>query len=235
MHPSHPKTTTQPLPPPIPENSQHGFTPATTRKQDKYPNMEDQKTRPTTSKTTAKIPDPPAKQRQHSISTSSDDMEEFTQAKSNNEWQMIRRTKRKRLYNTQLPVQIPQTEKTNRFSMLTDDNTTSDQTHFPQPPIHHKPPPIFIHGVLNYTQMIKRITEVTEEDQYFTKSLTNNVIKLTCKTPDTYRSIVKHFKKHDIYFHTYQLKEERAFRVFLKFHRSRTYQSRTVTSRTYCS
>jgi PAX-interacting protein 1 len=65
--------------------------------------------------------------------------------------------------------------------------------------------------------MIKRITEIIEEDQYFTKSLANNVIKLTCKTPDTYRSNVKHFKKHDIYFHTYQLKEERAFRVVLKY------------------
>ena len=101
--------------------------------------------------------------------------------------------------------------------MLTDDNTTSDQTIFPQLPIQHKPPSIFIHRVLNYTQMIKRTTEVIEVDQYFTKSLANNVIKLTCKTPDTYRSIVKHFKKHDIYFHTYQLKEERAFRVVFKY------------------
>jgi hypothetical protein len=65
--------------------------------------------------------------------------------------------------------------------------------------------------------MVKRITEVIEEDQYFTKSLANNVVKLTCKTPDIYRSIVKHFKKHDIYFHTYQPKEERAFRVVLKY------------------
>jgi hypothetical protein len=65
--------------------------------------------------------------------------------------------------------------------------------------------------------MVKRITEVIEEDKYFTKSLANNVIKLTCSTPDTYRTVAKHFKKHDIYFHTYQLKEERAFRVVLKY------------------
>jgi len=36
-------------------------------------------------------------------------------------------------------------------------------------------------------------------------------------TPSTYRAIVKNFKEKNIYFHTYQLKEERAFRVVLKY------------------
>jgi hypothetical protein len=56
--------------------------------------------------------------------------------------------------------------------------------------------------------MIKSISEVAENEQYFTKSMANNVIKLTCSTPDTYRNIV---------FHTYQLKEERAYRVVLTY------------------
>jgi dihydroneopterin aldolase len=79
--------------------------------------------------------------------------------------------------------------------MLADDIPTQDQTSISQPPTQHKPPTIFIHRVLNYNQMINRITEVIEEDQYFTKSLTNNVVKLTSKTPDAYRTIVKHLKK----------------------------------------
>jgi hypothetical protein len=113
----------------------------------------------TTSKTVAKKPDPLVKQRQHSLSSSSEEMEVTTQI-SNNDWPLIRRTKRKRLYNTQPSVQTSQTETTNRFSMLTDDINTPEQTECPQHPIKHKPPPIFIHGVINYNQMVKRISEV---------------------------------------------------------------------------
>ena len=47
------------------------------------------------------------------------------------------------------------------------------------PQQNHKPPPIFIHGVINYNQMIKSISEVAEDEQYFTKGMANNVIKLT--------------------------------------------------------
>jgi hypothetical protein len=39
--------------------------------------------------------------------------------------------------------------------------------------------------------MIKSISEVAEDEQYFTKSMANNVIKLTCTTPDTYHNLIK--------------------------------------------
>jgi len=58
---------------------------------------------------------------------------------------------------------------------------------------------------------------VAEVEQFCTKRMANNVIKLTCTIPDTYRSLIKHFKDKDIYYHTYQLKEERADRVVLKY------------------
>jgi hypothetical protein len=47
--------------------------------------------------------------------------------------------------------------------------------------------------------------------------MSNSVIKLNCTTPDTYRNLIKHFKENGIYYHTYQLKEERAYRVVLKY------------------
>jgi len=64
--------------------------------------------------------------------------------------------------------------------------------------------------------MIKSLTGVAAEEQFLTKSLANNVIKLVCTTPETYRAIIKHCKEQDIYYHTYQLKEDRAFRVVIK-------------------
>ena len=65
--------------------------------------------------------------------------------------------------------------------------------------------------------MVKRIREVAEDEQYYTKSLANIIIKLNCTMPDTYRNLIKHFKENGIYHHTYQLKEERAYRVVLKY------------------
>jgi len=65
--------------------------------------------------------------------------------------------------------------------------------------------------------MIHSINEVAEVEQFYTKNLENNVIKITCLTSETYRSLIKHFKETDIYYHTYQIKEERVYRVVLKY------------------
>jgi hypothetical protein len=101
--------------------------------------------------------------------------------------------------------------------MLTEETTTTDQAENTQPHKIQKPPPIFLHGVINYDKMIRSINEVAETEQFYTKSMANNVIKITCLTPETYRTLIKHFKETDVYYHTYQLKEERAYRVVLKY------------------
>jgi len=93
--------------------------------------------------------------------------------------------------------------------MITEETPTKDQTENTQPPKMHKPPPIFLHGVINYDKMIGSINEVAETEQFYTKSMANNVIKITCLTPETYRNLIKHFKETDVYYHTYQIKEER--------------------------
>jgi hypothetical protein len=136
---------------------------------------------------------------------------------SNNGWQLIRRTKRKKLYSSQPAVQFSQTETHNHYSILTQEVHQAEPGEQLQSLKHHKPPPIFIHGIINYSEMIKSISEVAEDEQYFTKSILNNVNKLTCTTPDTYRNLIKHFKENGIYYHTYQLKEEKAYRVVLKY------------------
>ena len=100
---------------------------------------------------------------QHSLSSLSEETDAVHQP-SNNDWQLIRRTKRKRLINSQPTIQIPQTEIPNRYDMLTDEDHHADQEKQPQPPIIHKHPPIFIHGVINYDEMIKSINEVAETE-----------------------------------------------------------------------
>ena len=86
--------------------------------------------------------------------------------------------------------------------MLTEDTSHPDELDTAYPPQGLKPPPIFLHGVINYTDMIKSLNEVAEEEQFFTKSLTNNLVKLACSTSDTYRAIIKHCKEQNILPHT---------------------------------
>jgi hypothetical protein len=64
--------------------------------------------------------------------------------------------------------------------------------------------------------MINRIRNIAEDEQYTTKSLINNVIKINCVTPETYRNLIKCFKQSNTYYHTYQLKEERVYRIVIK-------------------
>jgi len=58
---------------------------------------------------------------------------------------------------------------------------------------------------------------IAEDEQYCTKSLANNVIRINCVTPETYRKLVRYFKYNNIFYHTYQLKEERAYRIDIKY------------------
>ena len=67
----------------------------------------------------------------------------------------------------------------------------------------HKPPPIFVHGVIKYGDVIKRIRDIAEDEQYCTKYLANHVIGIKCVTPETYRKLVKCFKENNIFYRTY--------------------------------
>jgi hypothetical protein len=156
-----------------------------------------------------------SKLRHHSLSSSSENLP-ATQLDNQNGWQKIKRIKRKRLLNSHPLTQPPQTDRRNRYEMLTEDNFHPEASEKPHPPLSPKPPPIFLHGVINYSEMIKSLTEVAAEEQFLTKSLNNNVVKLACSTPDTYTAIIKHCQEQNIYYHTYQLKEDRAFCLVTK-------------------
>lgn len=156
-----------------------------------------------------------SQQLQRMTSTSED--EEETENNNKNEWQVIRSTKRKKVHRIQLDNSGSKIATNNRYDLLTnvtnensaDENRSSDKI--------QKPPPIFVHGVINYAEMIKRIRDIAEDEQYCTKSLANNVIKINCGIPDTYRKLVRYFNENNIYHHTYQLKDEKAYRIVIRY------------------
>jgi hypothetical protein len=118
---------------------------------------------------------------------------------SENEAQEIRQTNRKKTQYTPANTLDTTPETQNRYDLLSQEKQQEEMEVNPQPHPNHKPPPIFTHVVINYDEMSKHIREITEDEQYHTKSLANDVIKLNCMTPETYRKIIKHFKENNTY------------------------------------
>ena len=139
--------------------------------------------------------DAPNRQRHHRLSSSSEDTDDIHHH-SNNDRQVIRRIKRKKIYSSQPTASNTSTKTHNRYDILTKAANQAETGEQSRPPQNHKPPPIFIHGLINYGEMIKRICEVADDEQYYTKSTTNIAIKLNCTTPDTYRNLIKYFKEN---------------------------------------
>jgi len=64
--------------------------------------------------------------------------------------------------------------------------------------------------------MVKYLTETLEEEQYYSKALLNETVKFNVNTSESYRKVIKRLKDDKIVHHTYQIREERAYRVVLR-------------------
>jgi hypothetical protein len=110
------------------------------------------------------------------------------------------------------------------LSHLPDDNTHTSPTALPattnsdhaMQPRAHKPPPIYVYNVTNYCDMVKYITAILEEEQYYCKALPNETVKINVHSPDSYRGLIKRPQEDKIIHHTYQIREERAYRVVIR-------------------
>ena len=68
---------------------------------------------------------------------------------------------------------------------------------------------------------MKYLTETLKEVQYFCKALPNETVKINVNTSDSYRRLIKRLQDDKTVHHTYQVREERAYRVVLRnFHHS---------------
>ena len=61
--------------------------------------------------------------------------------------------------------------------------------------------------------MIDNLSNVTEEETYLCKILRNDTVKINTQNPDTYRKLIRHLNSEKIIHHTYQMKQDRAYRV----------------------
>jgi hypothetical protein len=64
--------------------------------------------------------------------------------------------------------------------------------------------------------MIAHLSAVIEEEQYHCKVISKDTVKIYVATPDSYRELIKHLQEDKIIYHTYQMKQERAYRIVIR-------------------
>ena len=64
--------------------------------------------------------------------------------------------------------------------------------------------------------MIKTLRQVIDYNEFSHKTFPNGDVRGKVKSIDEYRALTKHLDKHNINIHTYQLKNDRAYRVVLR-------------------
>lgn len=146
-------------------------------------------------------------------------LDEESSGSDDSDWQQVP-TKRKNagspnIYRQKRPhrEEVPSTS--NRFETLVvddveDNNNNGSSTSTP------KPPPIFIPNVENIGKMVNRINKIISNVDYHYKSLRDGQVRLVIKNVESYRKLIRHFDTNNIIYHTFQLKQERAFRVVIK-------------------
>jgi len=105
----------------------------------------------------------------------------------------------------------------NRYEVLNTDDDTNENNEkttesVPQPPL---PPPIFITSAINYIDFCNQIKSISGDEGFLFKSTSKN-LKLSLYSSNSFRQIIKLLNDSSIEYHTYQAKEDKAYRVVLK-------------------
>jgi hypothetical protein len=103
----------------------------------------------------------------------------------------------------------------NRFDVLTPnniDNAPPDNSTDENPNIIidkiKPPPPIFVKGIINFSDLCSYLIELIGVDNFFCKSL-SECLKIQTVNPVSYRALIHFLKIEEAQFHTYQLKEDK--------------------------
>lgn len=78
------------------------------------------------------------------------------------------------------------------------------------------PPPIIFPPIDNINEFTRELNKVIGMKSYDYSTQRNGNIRVNCDRPDSYRELVRYCRVKNHQFHTYQLKEERAFRCVIE-------------------
>lgn len=77
------------------------------------------------------------------------------------------------------------------------------------------PPPIIVRGVKDFISVRADLIDIVGPTNFSVKS-TINTLKIQPSNPEAYREIIHYLKDAEAEFHTYQMKEDKAFRIVIR-------------------
>lgn len=77
------------------------------------------------------------------------------------------------------------------------------------------PPPIIVRGVKDFISVRADLIDTVGPENFSVKS-TINILKIQPSNPEAYREIIHYLKDAEAEFHTYQMKEDKAFRIVIR-------------------
>lgn len=77
------------------------------------------------------------------------------------------------------------------------------------------PPPIFVKGVDDFPELRARLIELIGVDNFFFKSSADK-LKIQTSNPESYRALIHFLKDENAEYHTYQLREDKPFRIVIR-------------------
>lgn len=159
-----------------------------------------------------------------------------SEADADLEWQKIVKNRKRqlgspKLYNNKRKAIVgdnqlhnnDQPSTSNKFAMLQNDDDDDNEDEADDDNVETSntkstpnPPPIYIPDVIDISKMVTNITDKISKHEFSYKCLYNNQVRIMVKTVDAYRTLVKYLEDRNISFHTFQLKQQRSYRVVLK-------------------
>jgi hypothetical protein len=136
----------------------------------------------------------------------------------NHDWQVVKNRKRARVTYNNSNTLIPATTH-NQYEVLSNQATNNETPGNNSSTVTEKipkPPPIYVYGVIDFKKMLDNFTTAVPEETYRCTSLPNDTIKINTSSPDTYRTLVRHLNQEKIVHHTYQMRQDRAYRVVIR-------------------
>lgn len=92
----------------------------------------------------------------------------------------------------------------------------SSQSRQKNPEVNSRPPPIFVNNIANFSDLNKEFAKHIGINKCTFKIANKNSTKITVDTIENYRTIVKILNSHNAEYHTYQIKQERSFRIVIR-------------------
>ncbi|KAL4085191.1 hypothetical protein QTP88_027050 [Uroleucon formosanum] len=172
------------------------------------------------------------KNRLQSVSNQSNTSNEVFSDNENEDFQLVKNKSKRILSSTSstekagIKKSKPVFVSTNRYnSLYTHDIENSAETsdmpiinsNNPEAQISHSPlpPPIFICNVNDFIEFRNHLIKLIGPQNFSFKSSANN-LKISTTNSDSYREVIKYLKQGKAEYHTYQAREDKAFRIVIR-------------------